>query len=389
MDVYTRFGVPTVINACGTVTRLGGGMMHPEVLAAMAAAAGASVDMLELQVGASRLIAQATGAAAGIVTCGASAALLVGAAACLTRLDPARMNALPDVPDGRCEFIVVRSQRNMYDRALRVAGARPVEVGIADRYSGAGVRDASAWDIEAAIGPRTAAIFWLAQSASLPPLPEVARVAREQGLPVLVDAAAQLPPRTNLRRFLDEGADLVAFSGGKAIGGPQASGILCGRADLVSAALVQMLDLDVLPELWCVPAEFAALAQMPGLPQHGVGRSCKVGKEEIIGLMVALERFVAADETARYAEWRGILEAIVAAAGTSDGMRLRIVDGAVPLLEIPTSSPYALAARLTSGTPPIHCSLARRHEGVLLMSPTALLPEHATAIGLRLRSNLD
>jgi D-glucosaminate-6-phosphate ammonia-lyase len=385
MDVYAHFGVPTVINACGTVTRLGGGMMHSEVLAAMADAAGSSVDMLELQAGASRVIARSTGADAGIVTCGASAALLVGAAACLTGLDPARMNALPEVSDGRHEFIVVRSQRNMYDRALCVAGARLVEVGIADRYSGAGVRDATAWEIESAIGPHTAAICWLAQPMSLPPLPDVVRVAREHGLPILVDAAAQLPPRANLRRFIDEGADLVAFSGGKAIGGPQASGVLCGRADLVSAALVQMLDLDVLPELWRAPPEFAPLAQMRGLPQHGIGRSCKAGKEEIIGLLVALERFITADEAARYAEWHGMLEAIVAAADTTGGMRLRIVDGTVPLLEIVTSSPDALASRLASGTPPILCSLARRHEGVLLMSPTALAPEHAAIIGARLR----
>jgi len=385
LTIFARFGVPTVINGCGTVTRLGGGTMHADVLAAMTEAAGASVDMLALQAGASRVIARVTGAVAGIVTCGASAALLVGAAACLTGLDPARMNALPEVVDGRCEFIVVRSQRNMYDRALRVAGGRIVEVGIADRYSGAGVRDATAWEIEAAIGPHTAAICWLAQPASLPPLPEVTRVAREHGLPILVDAAAQLPPSANLRRFLDEGADLVAFSGGKSIGGPQASGILCGRADLVSAALVQMLDLDVLPELWRAPVEFAPLAQMRGLPQHGIGRPCKAGKEEIIGLLVALERFVAADEAARYAEWRSTLDAIVAAAGTPDGTRLRIIDGTVPLLEIATSSPDALASRLASGTPPILCSLAQRHEGVLLISPTALVPEQAAVIGARLR----
>jgi D-glucosaminate-6-phosphate ammonia-lyase len=386
LSIFARFGVPTVINACGTVTRLGGGMMHPDVLAAMTEAAGASVDMLALQAGASRVIARTTGAAAGIVTCGASAALLVGAAACLTRLDPGCMNSLPEVIDGRCEFIVVRSQRNMYDRALRVAGGCIVEVGIADRYSGAGVRDATAWEIEAAIGPHTAAICWLAQPASLPPLPEVARVAHEHNLPVLVDAAAQLPPRSNLRRFLDEGADLVAFSGGKAIGGPQASGILCGRADLVSAALVQMLDLDVLPELWRVPPEFAPLAQMRGLPHHGIGRSCKAGKEEIVGLMVALEHFVSANEAARYAEWRRTLEAIVAAAGSPEGMRLQIVDGTVPLLEIATPSPDALASRLASGTPPILCSLAGRHRGVLSISPAALSVDDGSVIAMRLRA---
>ena len=230
MSVYTRFGVRTVINACGTVTRLSGGRMHPEVAAAMVAASGECVDMVELQAAASRVITRITGAQAGIVTSGASAGILLGAAACLAGLDPARMNRLPEVADGRNEFIVVRSQRNMYDRALVVAGGRIVEVGIPDRYSGPGVRDAAAWEIEAAITPNTAGIYYLAHPQSLPPLADVAAVAREHGIPLLVDAAAQLPPTDNLRRFLAQGADLVAFSGGKAIGGPQASGILCGRA---------------------------------------------------------------------------------------------------------------------------------------------------------------
>ena len=241
--------------------------------------------------------------------------MLLGAAACLAGLDPARMNRLPEVADGRNEFIVVRSQRNMYDRALLVAGGRIVEVGIPDRYSGPGVRDAAAWEIAAAITPHTAGIYYLAHQQSLPPLADVAAVAREHGIPLLVDAAAQLPPADNLRRFLAQGADLVAFSGGKAIGGPQASGILCGRGDLIGSALLQMLDLDLFPDLWRAPAEFAPLAQLPGLPHHGIGRSCKVGKEEIIGLLVALERFAADDEAARRAEWRSVLEAIVTAAG--------------------------------------------------------------------------
>ncbi len=177
MSVYARFGVPTVINACGTVTRLSGGRLHPDVTAAMQAAAGECVDMLALQAGASRVIARLTGAEAGIVTAGASAGLLLGAAACLARLDPARMNRLPDAGPRR-DFLVVRSQRNMYDRALTVAGGRIVEVGIPDRYSGPGVRDAAPWEIAAAITPETAGILWLAQPQSLPALPEVAAVAR-------------------------------------------------------------------------------------------------------------------------------------------------------------------------------------------------------------------
>ena len=380
MSIYARFGVPTVINACGTVTRLSGGQMHAEVTAAMAAASRECVDMLALQAGASRVIARVTGAEAGIVCSGASAGILLGAAACLARLDPARMNALPDAGE-RNEFVVVRSQRNMYDRALRVAGGCMVEVGIPDRYSGPGVRDAAPWEIAAAIGPRTAGIYYLAHPQSLPKLADVAAVAREHRVPLLVDAAAQLPPAENLRRFIAEGADLVAFSGGKAIGGPQASGILCGRGDLVSSAVLQMLDLDVLPELWQAPAEFAPLRQMQGLPHHGIGRSCKVGKEEVVGLLVALERFVA-DEAARRAAWHDILAAIVAAAG--DAVQARIVERAIPLLEVATPDADALAGFLAGGEPPIMVSLARRDDGMVVISPAALLPEHARIIGERL-----
>jgi L-seryl-tRNA(Ser) seleniumtransferase len=385
MSIYARFGVEAVINACGTVTRLSGGRMHPEVAAAMQSASTECVDMVALQAAACRVIARVTGAQAGIVTSGASAGVLLGAAACLAGLDPARMNRLPEVADARRDFIVVRSQRNMYDRALVVAGGNIVEVGIPDRFSGPGVRDASPWEIAASITSNTAAIYYLAHPQSLPALPEVAAVAREHGIPLLVDAAGQLPPPGNLRRFLEQGADLVAFSGGKAIGGPQASGILCGRADLVCSALLQMLDLDVFPEIWRAPPEFAPLRQLPGLPHHGIGRSCKVGKEEIIGLLVALERFAAADDNARRAEWRQTLETIIAAAGDIRGMTLRILDRPVPILEVSADDAGDLAARLAAGAPPIHCSLARRDEGVLLFSPVSLAPEHARIIGERLR----
>ena len=381
MSIYARFGVKTVINACGTVTRLSGGRMHPSVAEAMAAASGACVDMLSLQAGASRVIARVTGAEAGIVTSGASAGLLLGAAACLAGLDPTRINRLP-ATDGKRDFIVVRSQRNMYDRVLTLAGGRIVEVGIPDRYSGPGVRDAAAWEIEAAIGPDTAGICWLAQPQSLPRLPDIARIAREHRVPLLVDAAAQLPPADNLRRFLREGADLVAFSGGKAIGGPQASGILCGRRDLISSALIQMLDLDVFPEYWSAPPEFAPLAQMPGLPHHGIGRSCKAGKEEIVGLLVALERFAGADEAERTAGWLHILESIATLGGST--LRFAIEDRTVPLLTIGGADPDALAAWLAGNDPAIHCGMGRRHERILTVSPLALTPNDATAIARRL-----
>jgi D-glucosaminate-6-phosphate ammonia-lyase len=294
------------------------------------------------------------------------------------------MNRLPEVADGRNAFVVVRSQRNMYDRAIVVAGGRIVEVGIPDRFSGPGVRDAGVWEIEDAIGKDTAAVYYLAAKQSRPGLREIAEAAHRHGVPVLVDAAGQLPPVENLRRFLADGADLVCFSGGKAIGGPQSSGILCGRADLVGSALLQMLDLDVEQENFVTPPEFGHLAQMRGLPHHGIGRSCKVGKEEIAGLLVALRRFSAADPVARQASWRSILQTIVDAAGEAG---TRIVDGAIPLLTFDAGSPEAaaqVARRLAEGSPSIQCSLGRHDEGLLVFNPTALTGEQAGEIGRRL-----
>src|SRR2546429_5996556 len=120
-----------------------------------------------------------------------------------------------------------------------------------------------------------------------PPLAELVERAHRRGLPVLVDAAGELPPRANLRHILASGADLVAFSGGKAIRGPQATGILCGRRDLVGAAAVQMLDMDDHYELWEPPEELIDKRRLGGIPRHGIGRALKVAKEQIIALLTA------------------------------------------------------------------------------------------------------
>ena len=186
------------------------------------------VDIAELQAAASRVIAEITGSEAGYVTSGAAAGLLLGAAACVTGLDPGKMNRLPDTTGMKDEIVMVRSQRNFYDHAIRGAGVRIVEVGLPDRFAGAGVRDAEGWEIDQAIGERTAAVFYVASASARPPLAEVVKIAHGRGVSVLVDAAAQLPPADNLRRFVALGADLVAFSGE---GHRRATGVrLPGRA---------------------------------------------------------------------------------------------------------------------------------------------------------------
>jgi hypothetical protein len=275
-NVYERLGVRTIVNASGPSTRLSGGILRPEVAAAMAEASQWCVDLAELQARASEVLADATGAESGYVTAGAAAGLMLAAAACVAKLDPARMNRLPDTAGMQNEIIIARSQRNMYDHAVVQAGAKLVEIGIPDRFSGAGVRDTQAWEYEAAANERTAAILWVAQPHSEPKLPDVVSVARRRGLPIIVDAAGQLPPAENLKRFVSEGGDLVVFSGGKAIGGPQASGILVGRRDLIQSAALQQLDHDTYFEQWSPPPSLFDKSSLPGLPASGVGQGSEV-----------------------------------------------------------------------------------------------------------------
>ena len=375
-DPYTKLGVRTRINAAGALTRLGGAVMAPEVVAAMAGAARASVDIGELQDAASERIAAATGAEAGMVTTGAAAALTLAAAAAMAGFDPARMAALPHADSFPHDILLPRTHRTGYAHALAAAGARLVDIGHNDRGTGAGVRGLEAWEIEAALTPQVAAFGFSVNVGNVADLATVVSVCRPRGIPVIVDAAAQLPPKENLRRFIEIGADLVAFSGGKALGGPQASGILAGRRALVASALLQQLDMDVSPETW-TPPKLIDRANLRGVPHHGIGRGFKAGKEEIVGLLTALDRFVNADDAKANAALEARLQAIAAAL---KGLDVKLVPASVtgrtPVLEIAATDALALSARLQRGTPPVHLSERHASRGVLTLDPQVLLPEH-------------
>ena len=394
-NVYERLGVRTIINAKGHATRLSGGIMRPEVTAAMVEASQHCVEMAELQARASEIIAEITGAEAGLITAGAAAGLLLGAAACVTGLDAGRMNRLPDTADMANEIVMVRSQRNFYDHMIRAVGVRLIEVGLPDRYAGAGARDAEAWEIADALSERTAAVHWVAGPSARPALEQVVEVAHAAGVPVLVDAAAQLPPAASLKRFMQAGADLVAFSGGKAIGGPQASGILCGRRYLIMAAALQNLDLDVFYELWEPPAHFIDKTRLKGLPQHGIGRGCKVGKEEVVGLLTALRLFVEEDASIRRARWRGLMQEL---ADGLDGLpyaKVRLLDDEeVPLVALDLDEAAArlsalqLMKRLEHGTPAVFADPSALDEDRILFGPVALTDGQPAQIAERLHALL-
>ena len=383
-----NLGVRRRINAAGALTRLGGAVMAPEVMAAMAAASRASVDIGELQDAASTRIAEATGAEAGLVTTGAAAALTLAAAASIARWDVAKMAALPHAEGFPRDILIPRTHRTGYAHALAAAGARLVDIGHNDRGTGAGVRGLEAWEIETALTPSVVAMAFSVNATSIVDLPTAIAVCRANGIPLIVDAAAQLPPKENLRRFIAMGVDLVAFSGGKALGGPQASGILAGRRDLVASALLQQLDMDVAPETW-VPPRLVDRANLRGVPHHGIGRGFKAGKEEIVGLLAALDRFVKADDAADNAALEARLKNIAAALA---GLDVKLVPaqqtGRVPVLEIAIADALAVSARLQRGDPPVHLSERHATRGVLTLDPQVLLPEHDAPLAAALRAVL-
>ncbi len=396
-SIYRRFGLEPIINASGSVTRLGGAPMPAAVLEAFHAAAAESVPLDQLQGAASRAIAQITGAEASIVTAGASAGLMLGAAAILAGYDPRRIESLPQTEGFPNEFVVAREQRNGYDHAVRAAGARLVEVGFHEIGAGAGVRRAEVWEFEAAFGPKTAGVLYVYDAAARPPLKELVAKAHALGLPVLVDAAGELPPRSNLRDLIATGADLVAFSGGKAIRGPQATGILCGRRALVGSALLQMLDLDDHFELWDPPRDLIDKSRLSGFPRHGIGRALKVSKEQVVALLTALELFAGGAYEAERAAQRGWLERIAAALADRP-VRCSLVDPpdgqSLPLLEIrleprPLSrSALDVCRALRTGKPPVQVGHGRLSEGVLVINPLHLNDERTAALIERLRGEL-
>jgi L-seryl-tRNA(Ser) seleniumtransferase len=333
MHVYERLGVTRVINAYEHLTMLGGSIMPPEVTAAMAEASEWFVHMDELQEKVGQRIAELVGVEAAFVTNGAAAGLVLAAAACMAGTDPMKIDRLPDTTGMRRLVAIERAHRNRYDRAMLQAGVSFTEYGYA--------RGTEPRELHAAIGPETAAVFYVvtnATPASLP-LPVVAEIAHGYGLPVIVDAAAELPPAENLRRFVDEGGDLVVFSGGKGLRGPQSSGLILGRKDLIAACAAN------------------------SSPRHTLGRPLKVGKEEIVGLMVAVECYLREPLSERLDRWeRMVAESLRLLAGlpglTAERTFPMPTGKLVPRARVSVGEDYpigaeALISALRSGNPSI------------------------------------
>lgn len=326
-DVYGELGIRPLINAAGTYTMYSASLMSPEAVRAIEAASRRYVNLSELHVAVGLKIADRLGCEAALVTAGAASALTLGTAACIAGTDRAKIARLPDTEGMKNEVILLKAHRNGYDHAVRNAGARLVEV-------------ETAADVERLAGPRTAMLLYFNVHGpeGRIPVDEFARLARKLGVPAFIDAAADVPPVEHFTRFLKMGYALAAFSGGKAIRGPQCSGLLLGRKDLIEAARRNNSpNTDV------------------------VGRTNKVGKEEIVGLWVALEQFLKQDFKALWREWERRCAVVAEAATAVPGVKAETfvpeIANAVPHLrlswDVGSLPPAELVRRLREGEPRI------------------------------------
>ena len=283
-NIYTRIGVRPFINGRGTWTYLSGSLELPEVRAAKQAASAHFVDIFELQHAVGRRLAELSGAEAGMVTSGAAGAMAGATAACIAGKDPARIWQLPDTTGLKHE-VIMHGGRSAFDSAIRLAGGKLVLAQSTD-------------DVRAAIHENTAMIYTTSLGSTLE---KMIAIAKETKIPLLLDDAAGIPPIDNLKLYAKMGADLYCFSGGKGLGGPQCSGVLLGRKDLIEAAM-----LNTSP--W----------------EGAVCRSMKVGKEEVMGCLAAIEAWTKIDLNALNSQWNERTARIQKLVATVPGVQTKI-----------------------------------------------------------------
>lgn len=300
-DYFTELGVRTLINGRGVVTTLTGSLMPPEVVKAMSDASTQFVNLIELNEKAGSRIAEMLNCDDAIVTAGAASALTLGTAAALTGTDREKIRRLPDLPGPRREVIMPRGHR-VFEQQITACGVKIVEVEGPE-------------EMERRINENTAlAFFFNASSQMSISHEEFVQIGKRHGIPTFNDCASDVPPPENLFKYIEMGFDMVTFSGGKGLCGPQSTGLLYGRKDLIEAA------------------------RLNHSPYGSIGRGMKVDKEEIIGLMVALELYLSRDHEAERARWHSwterIAEQVRSVPGVQTETYLPPVANRVPHLKI-------------------------------------------------------
>jgi L-seryl-tRNA(Ser) seleniumtransferase len=352
---YESIGVRPLINCRGTYTIISGSLMLPEAKAAMAAASERYVHMEELMEKVGERIAEVMQCEFGLVTNGCAAAICQVTAACVAGNDPAAIQQLPDTTGMKNEVVLQKKHQHGYNHAIRMTGATMIEVETLE-------------EMKAAIGDRTAmlAVFGDAADRGDVAVTEMTALGKREGIPVFVDAAAERPDVPN--RYLAEGADAVAYSGGKCLRGPQSSGLVLGKRDL----------------LWT--------AFQHGAPHHSIGRPMKASKEEVMGLLAAVEQWVERDHEAEWSEWESRLETIWQAVAYLPTMTREIRQpgrsNVAPRLQIGWDAkiveltPDEAQTALSGGEPRIEVFT---HETGLEFMPYMMEPGEETVVADRLR----
>lgn len=360
-DYFKELGVRPFINAAGTYTTLTASLMPPEVMDAINYASRVYVPLNDLHDAVGRRIAGLIGCEAAMVTSGAAAALTLGTAACITGTNAEFILRLPDTAGMKTEVIIQKSHRYGYDHAVRNCGIRYIEVETRE-------------ELERAIGERTAMMHFFNAAARSPiGVEEFARLGRKHKIPTFNDAAADVPPVENLSKYIRMGYDLVTFSGGKGLRGPQSAGLLLGRKDLIAAARLNDSPYS-----------------------DSIGRGLKVNKEELLGMMVAVEVYLAKDHAAEWREWERRVKTIadaVAALPTVKAERfVPEIANAVPHLRITWEqsaigiTPAGAVTRLREGQPSIELRPGAR--GALEVAVWMMQPGEAQVVARRIREVL-
>jgi D-glucosaminate-6-phosphate ammonia-lyase len=339
-DIYRELGATPVINAIGSVTMLGGSTPFPEVKEAMDRAGDAYIPLMELEEKAGKAIAEMVDVPAAYVTSGAGSALTLATAAFMAGDDDAKIQQLPDTTGMKNEILIQKRQRYWYDRCLQLAGAKLVEFGSQEQTT--------RQDLEQAIGPATAAVHFYAVEQDPDPralsLEETIEVAHANGVPVMVDSAGQIYPLENLGKYVRMGADFQCIAA-KYMGAPQSTGLALGTEELI-----RKLGLH-------------SFVSYEGRRIRGVGRPQKIDRQEIVGAVAAVRRWVTLNHEERLADAERMTRTIMAPLQGIPGVKVRFIDNVIGHMpygfdlevdqEIAGLSVYEVVDRLKAGDPPI------------------------------------
>ncbi|MBS7562809.1 aminotransferase class V-fold PLP-dependent enzyme [Mucilaginibacter sp. Bleaf8] len=361
-DFFKELGVTPVINASVTMTFLSGSLMQPEVLEAINSTAHDFANMYELQDKVGAKIAEMLHCEAAMVTSGAACAMLLGTAAAITGTDPQKIKMLPNLPGPRPEVIMQKSHRYLFDQAVTTTGAKMIEV-------------EGAAEMEQAINSNTVmALFFNAAERSSITHEQFLTVAKKHNIPTFLDAAADVPPVENLFKFQKMGFDLVTFSGGKMIRGPQSAGLLFGRKDLIAAA---------------------RLNHSPH--EAPIGRPMKVNKEEMFGMYAALKAYLERDHKKEWEDWLQRTKYIGGKLETLQTVKTKTVVDPGPANAFPSlfvtwdqskikTKPEDVLVALKTGTPSI---VANSRNESLIVGVVLLRPDQIDVVANRVKAVLQ